>query len=505
LESLKFRSALILASVLSSVLCLTTISFAAELSQARRAQASATPTPAAPSLQMSLVYPTNGVLNVGGPETIQAQVTVGPPPSMPINKYRVVIAVTNSKGRVVRHHAFHPVANQSIANLDMKSVPAGSYNVTAEVFHHGQRLTGTNPYGVTKEGPTPTPIESATPTPIGTGTPTPSPTTTPRRTPTPTPKPTATSTKTPTPTRTATGTATSTPKPTSTATPAPTATGTPVASGLDQYGGTTSVQCSNGAAPHFYTEKIGNRWWICDPAGNGYFMKQVADMVTNVDSEQYALNQTKYATGPTSIWQLNWSLEQINRLQSWGFNTSDGYFPITPFNTDPRWGTADNEIPIKMPSDYSSNISRYVFQNSDNCSVASAVKDMANGVTTNPVFTGYGGYSYGDYFDPNFSICVGDLLAATNVSLNSIATGVHNDYLIMITIDEGDQTGGMFAPGPDYPPLGSVTLGANAAWVTLATAPTQTGTSSTSRQNWLNGGSYTDTTVHTKQELSTWL
>ncbi len=198
---------------------------------------------------MSLIYPTNGVLNASGPERIQAQITVGPPPSVAINKYRVVVTVTNSKGRIVRHHAFHPVSSQSTANLDMKSVPAGSYNVAAEVFHHGQRLTGTNPYGVTKQGPTPTPIESATPTPIGTSTPTPSPTTTPRRTPTPTPTPRPT--KTPKPTRTATRTATPTAKSTTTATPVPTATGSPVASGLDQYGGTTSVQCSNGASPAF--------------------------------------------------------------------------------------------------------------------------------------------------------------------------------------------------------------------------------------------------------------
>ena len=228
MKSLKFGPAIILASILSIILGLISISSAAEFSTMRRAQASASPTPAAPSLQMSLVYPTNGVLNSGSSETIQAAITVGPPPSVAVQKYRVVVAVRDAKGRVVRHHAFHPVANQSMANLDMKDVPAGSYNVSAEVYHRGHRMTASNSYGVTKQGATPTPIDSATPTP------TPAPTRTPRPTPTAGPTPTAKPTKTPTPTRTRTATAT--PRSTKSPTPTPTSTGSPIASGLDQYG-----------------------------------------------------------------------------------------------------------------------------------------------------------------------------------------------------------------------------------------------------------------------------
>jgi hypothetical protein len=275
------------------------------------------------------------------------------------------------------------------------------------------------------------------------------------------------------------------------------------ASGLDQYGGTTSVRCPSGAKQHFYTQKIGNRWWICDPAGNGFFLKGVYNITFNVDNEQYALNQTKYASGLTAVWQLNWSLQQVNRLQSWGFNTSDGYDMLTPFETDNRWGTS-NVIPVKMPADYISNLSRYVMSNTGNqCGpVGAGIKDMINGV--GPAFTAYG-YDYGDYFDPNFSVCIGNLIATGSPNIHSIATGINNDYLLMITIDEGDQTGGMFGPGPDFPTLPPVGLGGHAAWVTLATAPTQSGTNSSSRQNWLNGGTYSDHTVYSKQKLSTWL
>ena len=53
-----------------------------------------------------------------------------------------------------------------------------------------------------------------------------------------------------------------------------------------------------GAAAHFYTEKIGNRWWICDPAGNGFFLKGVYDIVANNNNDQTSFIQAKYAAGP---------------------------------------------------------------------------------------------------------------------------------------------------------------------------------------------------------------
>src|SRR5262249_6750571 len=77
--------------------------------------------------------------------------------------------------------------------------------------------------------------------------------------------------------------ATPKPPPTHTATPVPTASPSPSA-GVDAYGGATSVHCASGAAAHFYTEKIGDRWWVCDPAGNGFFIRGVWYIVPNVNS-----------------------------------------------------------------------------------------------------------------------------------------------------------------------------------------------------------------------------
>ena len=352
------------------------------------------------------------------------------------------------------------------------------------------------------------PATGATPAPTATAA-TATPTVTAAATATPTSIATVIVTATPTAkvtvTATATGgtrtpTATATPK--VTATPSPTASGTPSASGLDQYGGTTSVQCSKGPAAHFYTQKIGNRWWLCDPAGNGFFLKGVYDIVANNNSTQTSFIQGKYA-GPLSNWEANWALEQVHRLQAWGFNTVADYSisEITPAATDPAWGTSDNTIPVKMPFSSQERISHAAFQNVDGCGISSPVKDIMNGVGS--IYTGYR-YNFGDYFDPNFSTCTANVIKNDTWGLQQAIKSKYNSYLLYITIDESDQTG-MLDQGPDFPSIGNngqvgggPNPSAHASWITLVSAPTQTSNSS-------QGVSYSNTTVYTKLQLSNWL
>jgi hypothetical protein len=340
---------------------------------------------------------------------------------------------------VVGIRSYHPHAEQFLAAISIEQTPPGNYYVTAYLHHNG-KIVGE---------------------------------------------------------RTATVTATETATATPTANPmaTPMTTGTPSGSGLDQYGGTTSVQCSNGPAAHFYTEKVGDRWWLCDPAGNGFFMKGVAAVNYNMDAEQLALNETKYVLGPTGNWTLNWDLQMLHRLLAWGFNTiaDDSYLGLMPFSTDVQWG-GDYTIPVKLPYTTGINMSRYVFMDSNGCGAASTTKDMINGVGA--AYTGWR-YNYGDYFDPSFSSCVGNIIQA-NGGIHSFVTAPHNDYYLYFTIDESDQTGGLFGPGPDFPTLPSVSLSGNAAWITLVTAPTQT-----SNSTW--GVSYSNTTVYTKQEFSNFM
>jgi hypothetical protein len=332
---------------------------------------------------------------------------------------------------------------------------------------------------------TPTPTSSITLTPTATMTPTP--TLVP-----PTPTPTTTGTISSTPTVTPTSKAT--PTPSNTGTPSPTATATP--GGLDQYGGLTSVQCPNGPSAHFYTQKIGDRWWLCDPAGNGFFMKNIYNVIFNVNNETASTVQTKYATGPTDSWEDNWALEMIHRFQAWGFNTfGDGaYEDLWPTTVDVNWGySGSNYVPIKLPFTIQTNMTRELFENGQGCSAASAIKDAVNG--NGPAYTGWR-YDYGDYFDPQLSSCAANILANTEPSWNSVTTGTNSNYVMMATIDESDQTGGVVSgAGPNYPILDDTSMSGHAGWVILATSPVQN-----SNSTW-GISSYSDCKVYDKLAL----
>jgi hypothetical protein len=227
----KLRLAVILAAALSIFLVLIGIS-----SGISRAQGSAspTPTPAAPTLQMSLVYPTNGMLYSNGPDEIQAAITLEPPPTVPVHKYKVVIAVSNAAGEMTKHHSYRPQTTQFTAAVKMKGVPAGDYYVAADVYEKDTLVGTAGPFKIIKmdvaSSPAPTVTPSTTPTRVVTPTPTPTVTRTATTTvtatitATPTIKPTSTPTTTATATltRTATATVTATTKPpTATATAAP--------------------------------------------------------------------------------------------------------------------------------------------------------------------------------------------------------------------------------------------------------------------------------------------
>jgi hypothetical protein len=276
---------------------------------------------------------------------------------------------------------------------------------------------------------------------------------------------------------------------------------------FDLYGGTSSVHCRKGAQAHFYTEKIGGRWWLCDPAGNGFFLKGVYDIGPDVDSGQEALNTSKYEYGPTSTWQTNWALQQVRRLQAWGFNTiaDYAYSGLWPVSTQNAWSSvsSDNTIALKLPFSVEEQSTHDAFQNVNGCGITSPMKDIMNGVGT--AYSGYH-YNFGDYFDPNFPTCVGNVLKKDTWGLQMARNAKYSNYLIYVTIDESDQTG-FLDQGPDFATYdvantgankGAVSASAHASWITLVTAPVQI-------SNHDQGVTYPDTRVYTKQELSNWL
>ncbi len=352
-----------------------------------------------------------------------------------------------------------------------------------------------------------TPDPTVSPTPAWTQTPavTLTPIATPRPTATLVPKSTITPpAATPCPTATASPAVAATPSPTPTLAPMPSPTPTvdPPAGdpALDAYGGTTAIQCPSGPKAHFYTEKISNRWWLCDPAGNGFFLKGVYDVAWQDSSILTNAVSRKYATGPNSNWEANWGLQSVRRLMLWGFNTLSEYTSEYAWpGMTANWNTSDGTIPQKMPFLCYENPSFYSLTNDSNY-VAAPVKDILNGVKSN-IYTGYRSHII-DAFDSNFGAWLGGALQ--NDWATGVAMGLHNDYFIGFDMDESDDTMGIRA-GPDFATVddsytGLLQSGHNVpstAWLVLVTDPMQT-------RNQSVGVSYSNATVFSKQAMSTY-
>lgn len=273
---------------------------------------------------------------------------------------------------------------------------------------------------------------------------------------------------------------------------------------LDIYGGSTALACPTGPAAHFYTQKIGTRWWLCTPAGNVFWLRSVyhvdgTDDVT--DHQGVKLSQvltTKYGNSSTK-----WGPATVARLRSWGFNGTSEYSVsyVLPTTTHPDWTTTpDNSNPEKMaftglvwPAHYARNPSPYGTQ---------PVKELV-GPTKEAVYTGQRRKCV-DVFDPNLYIWLQKYLQDyTNPAFTWIKSP-HSKYLIGLNIDETDELFG-FGAGPDFAGfyLGNPADFAHVhlGWITLVTPPTQ----SVGKDANDYSITYTDTKVYSKQALSDFL
>jgi hypothetical protein len=273
---------------------------------------------------------------------------------------------------------------------------------------------------------------------------------------------------------------------------------------VDAYGGFTSLPCPAGPKAHFYTQKIGTRWHLCTPAGNAFWMNSVYNVdATDSGNTQQGFSVSsvvtaKYATGSTTVPVLNWALQTVRRLKSWGFNSLSQYAVVwtLPPAINADWKTSDSAIPEKMPFLGFSPVTAYSMSNSGGYA-SQPVKDLMAGVKTS-VFSGYRSQA-ADYWDPNFALYAKNFLA-NDYWLPKLTQGTYKDYMIAFSVDDTDYLQG-FGAGPDFP---TVAYGVSSpgydqvhlGWVILVTAPTQTS----------NGGiTYQDTVVYSKQKLSTWL
>jgi len=277
----------------------------------------------------------------------------------------------------------------------------------------------------------------------------------------------------------------------------------------DQYGGLTNLACPNGPQPHFYTQKIGSRWHLCTPAGYAFFMNGIYHVIANDTGTDYQgivennVIQTKYVTGSTPNYELNWCLQTAHRMQGWGFNTTaeDSYSYMWPVATHYQWGTSDNTIPVKLPFVVKLSPDIYSLTNTNGYANA-PVKDILAGIKTT-VYNGYRSH-LPDFLDPNYQQWLqNDLI--NDYWPHQAFTGPHNDYLVGFDVEESDDMEG-FGIGTDFPTVDVSITGAQSTvspaphvgWLVLVTAETQT-----SNSNY--GITYTNMTVYAKQALSNWL
>lgn len=272
---------------------------------------------------------------------------------------------------------------------------------------------------------------------------------------------------------------------------------------LDQYGGSTLLKCSGGARAHFYTERIGNQWWLCTPEGNAFWYASVYNVGPDNSMDFRGINtyqfvDSKYVTGITTSGRLNWCQQMVRRLKQWGFNTLDMYAfaYLMPHKTDVRWPTPDRTIPEKMASIRSDNPTRYSMYNLYGYA-AQPMKNLTYGIKST-VYTKWRG-TMGDYFDGYFPVWLEKMLVNSSPGLNS-------DWVIGVVLDDGDYLYWANA-GPDFPTSSPSQTGAvHAGWVVLVTSPVQTAADMTQSTPYLPVKVlYPDTQVYTKTALATFL
>ena len=282
----------------------------------------------------------------------------------------------------------------------------------------------------------------------------------------------------------------------------------------DKYGGLVSKPCPNGPHKHFYVQKINSRWYLCTPAGNAFWMNGVSDTVNDNATDYQGINyynlvNTKYAAGYTGNGTLNWALSANRRLQSWGFNThvEAGSIYVLPTTGNSLWRTADNTIPIHVPFIGQIVPTRYSSFNLNNYAPGPTKNTLGSYKLS--VFTGWMAGA-ADVFDANFAAWIKGELANDGIVRNWYS-GPNRDYLIGISGDEADDTGG-FRAGSDFQTVNNAAYQGGHSdphwgWITLITTPVKaaTGRGSTPSSRAPSDIVYADTQFYSKTELANWL
>ncbi|MGB6874402.1 MAG: Ig domain-containing protein [Candidatus Acidiferrales bacterium] len=238
---------------------------------------------------------------------------------------------------------------------------------------------------------------------------------------------------------------------------------------LDQYGGREDIPCAQ-TTPYFHMEKISNRWWFCDPAGNAFVAMSVGNLVTNGNPTNdcngvntYPIYIAKYGDAT-----YNWGWQTLKRMTGWGFNSvgQDAGGPVIPWETCSNCAWPGGKQPVPLPYISEPKPAEYAATNK-NGYVNSPIKDEISGANSN--YTAWRGGAMFDVFDPNLNTEWTKELQSTQESTQEMLN--NSPYLLGIFTDDSDYFIGSGA-GPDFGSPGHTN--ANMAWVTLITSPVQT-------------------------------
>ncbi len=277
--------------------------------------------------------------------------------------------------------------------------------------------------------------------------------------------------------------------------------------GVDPYGGSTQKPCPAGPAAHFFTQKIANRWWLCTPAGNAFWMQGVFNVDTDGGTDWLGVNNdsleiTKYGSRPA------WANSVLWRLQAWGFNTvgeQGTYLALYP--------TYVPQPPILMPYTMFAWPSLNAIFNRNNYAPGPS-KSYAPGIKLSlPALSGLyasAGVRQADPFDSNFGAwLLGDL--KNDPYETQYYAGSNNSYGIGWVVDDADSVA-LAKAGVDFQTIrnGLLESGHGSSephygYMTLISAPEHV-VDYPGADPELNAPLlYTDPQFYAKSALATWL
>lgn len=265
---------------------------------------------------------------------------------------------------------------------------------------------------------------------------------------------------------------------------------------FDSYGGLKSVDCGK-ATGHFTVEKLGNQWWLCTPAGHGFFMQGVYAIEAAPDKTLGSAAKSKYGdnNGPA------WTAATLRRLKDWGFNTLGIYasahlLPIDLESSFPKDAMGLHSQPIKLPFISVTRPALYSMKNLPEGGSArkeaylpEPVKNQLYGASQ--YYRGYNpANGVADYFDPKFREWLHKDMEMSS-QFKMLRKSPYASYLIGIGEDDGDELFG-FGAGDAFPSTPAGHNNPHLSWLVATMSPVQT---ANSRYKAL----YADTTVYSKK------